>query len=460
MRAKEFTTEAEGTFYHGTRSDFDFDQLGSGKGLITFDRILGPHFSRTPEIASRFALYDPQSTERQTKMLSGARVFPVHIPGDVYQLPQPRGMTDMAAVASDAFTKIILPNKELLEQYLDIIAVFEYKRQQELSQMVGNIQFDPSPNEAVQRIREYYQHNLKYKKYWVVAAPMFKIGFTDESFLKHIAEEYKQLLLGQGYGVIEYRNTNPKETRGIADKNSYIALTKPKSIFNKQGELDEGWRDWVMGAGMGAIALGGGLAGYDAAHQQQQQPAPIVQPTPEPVQPYTKELNPLERVLIKVAQESGIKGTELNQLVAQCAHETMNFSTLEEMGTDKYITRKYDKRFNPQKAKILGNIKPGDGLTYKGRGYIQLTGRYNYKKAGEALGLPLEQQPELVERPDIAAKVAVWFWQQRVKPKVQDFTSVKQSTKPINPKMAGLKQRQAQYDKYAAVSNMPVRKKS
>ena len=49
----------------------------------------------------------------------------------------------------------------------------------------------------------------------------------------------------------------------------------------------------------------------------------------------------------------------------------------------------------------------GDGFKFRGRGLIQLTGKDNYKRAGQALGLDLVNKPELVERPDVAAKVAV-----------------------------------------------------
>jgi putative chitinase len=68
------------------------------------------------------------------------------------------------------------------------------------------------------------------------------------------------------------------------------------------------------------------------------------------------------------------------------------------------------------------------------------------------LSLPLEQQPELVERPDIAAKVAVWFWQQRVQPRVSNFDDVTQSTRPINPALKGLPDRQKYYDQYQQVT--------
>ena len=77
-----------------------------------------------------------------------------------------------------------------------------------------------------------------------------------------------------------------------------------------------------------------------------------------------------------------------------------------------------------------------------------MTGRFNYKKAGEALGIPLEQQPELAEKPEVAAWIAVWFWRNRVKPNVDDFTNVPQSTRPINPALKGLQNRQQHYNTY------------
>jgi len=64
----------------------------------------------------------------------------------------------------------------------------------------------------------------------------------------------------------------------------------------------------------------------------------------------------------------------------------------------------------------LGNIEPGDGWKYHGRGYVQLTGHDNYARVGKELGLDLVNHPELAEDREIAAKIAVHYWESRVVP--------------------------------------------
>ncbi|MEM7578355.1 MAG: LysM peptidoglycan-binding domain-containing protein [Cyanobacteria bacterium P01_A01_bin.80] len=54
-----------------------------------------------------------------------------------------------------------------------------------------------------------------------------------------------------------------------------------------------------------------------------------------------------------------------------------------------------------------GNTQPGDGVRFKGRGYVQITGRRNYTDWSQRLGIDLVSNPELAEQPDIAAKILV-----------------------------------------------------
>ena len=230
------------------------------------------------------------------------------------------------------------------------------------------------------------------------------------------------------------------------------------SEFIKTEDLDEGWKDWVAGAAIGAAALGS-AGNADAAKQPVAKPSlqqvvkkqidPLKQVSPKDVSKSVTG-NPHEVYLKKAAEKAGIRGQELVAFLSQCAHETLDFKHMKEIG-GKLDFKKYDPRFAPRKAKILGNTKPGDGAKYKGRGYIQITGKYNYEQAGKALGLDLVNHPELVEKPEVAAKVAVWYWKTRVKPNVRNFADTTQVTKYINPALRGLQDRHSNFLDYKRI---------
>lgn len=61
----------------------------------------------------------------------------------------------------------------------------------------------------------------------------------------------------------------------------------------------------------------------------------------------------------------------------------------------------------------LGNLGAPDGARYKGRGFIQLTGRHNYGLYGSRLGVPLLDEPELANHPDLAAQLLATFLKDR-----------------------------------------------
>lgn len=164
-----------------------------------------------------------------------------------------------------------------------------------------------------------------------------------------------------------------------------------------------------------------------------------------------------ERYLKQQAMAAGITGDELAAFLAQTAHETMGFKSLYEFGSKDYFKKKYDIKFDPAKAELLGNVAPGDGVKYRGRGYIHLTGRFNYRRAGRALNLPLEKKPHLAAEPETAAKIAIWFWKNRVRPVTSDWNDVSSHTKPINSGLKGLSDREANYLNYKA-QLQPVKK--
>jgi putative chitinase len=136
-------------------------------------------------------------------------------------------------------------------------------------------------------------------------------------------------------------------------------------------------------------------------------------------------------------KEFGID-TPLRQahFLAQISHETDGFRTMEEYSSG----RQYNGR------KKLGN-RPGtnDGVTYKGRGAIQLTGRYNYDEAGKDLGVDLINNPRRAEDPDLAFRVAGWFWSKNNINDKADNNDLEGVTRKINGGTNGIKDRGAYF---------------
>ena len=89
--------------------------------------------------------------------------------------------------------------------------------------------------------------------------------------------------------------------------------------------------------------------------------------------------------------------------LAQIAHESGELRYVEEIASGIAYEHRKD----------LGNTQPCDGMKFKGRGLIQITGRNNYHECGKALGVDLITNPELLEINDLACRSAAWFWASR-----------------------------------------------
>lgn len=119
--------------------------------------------------------------------------------------------------------------------------------------------------------------------------------------------------------------------------------------------------------------------------------------------------------------------------LAQVAHESDHFQTTREYASGKA----YEGR------KDLGNTQKGDGERFRGRGLIQLTGRFNYQKASDALKEPYVDDPPLVEKFPAAAIVSGWWWQTNGCNELADKDDVKVVTKRVNGGLNGINSRTA-----------------
>ena len=104
--------------------------------------------------------------------------------------------------------------------------------------------------------------------------------------------------------------------------------------------------------------------------------------------------------------EYGIDTPERKAMfLAQIGHESGSLRYAEEIWGPTAAQQTYEGRVN------LGNTVQGDGYRFRGRGLVQTTGRFNYLKTGEALGLDLISYPSLLQEPAAAARSAAWYWQ-------------------------------------------------
>ncbi len=136
--------------------------------------------------------------------------------------------------------------------------------------------------------------------------------------------------------------------------------------------------------------------------------------------------------------------------LAQIAHESGQLTFMAEIWGPTAQQRRYEPPSDL--ATRLGNSEPGDGLRFKGRGFLQITGRSNYAACSVALfgaaGVLLGR-PELLEGADAAARSAGWFWSRRGLNELADAgrSGFKEITKRMNGGYNGLLERELFYDR-------------
>lgn len=119
--------------------------------------------------------------------------------------------------------------------------------------------------------------------------------------------------------------------------------------------------------------------------------------------------------------------------LAQVAHESMQLLYTAEIASGI----RYEGRAD------LGNTQPGDGMRFKGRGLIQITGRANYTALMMDLDIDCIEHPELLELPANAARSAGWFWKTHHLNELADMNDQRAVTHRVNGGYNGLAERLA-----------------
>jgi putative chitinase len=183
--------------------------------------------------------------------------------------------------------------------------------------------------------------------------------------------------------------------------------------------------------------------------------------------------------LVEILPKYGITTPRrIAHFISQCAHESNNFRSLEEnlnyskeslervfpryFGPGKRDAAQYAR--NPEKianyvymdefrsaAGKMGNVQPGDGWRFRGRGLKQLTGRNNYTAFGKSVGMSAEEAAVYVATKKGAIESACWFWDTNKLNTIADTDNVVLMTKRINGGDIGLADRQQRYTRAIAL---------
>ena len=102
--------------------------------------------------------------------------------------------------------------------------------------------------------------------------------------------------------------------------------------------------------------------------------------------------------LLLESQLAGLSAAQTAYVFASAQHETDQGRSMVEYASGSA----YEGN-----VKSLGNTEPGDGPLFKGRGFVQLTGRKNYKRYSDLLGVDLVSNPDLAAGPTLSAQITV-----------------------------------------------------
>jgi putative chitinase len=235
---------------------------------------------------------------------------------------------------------------------------------------------------------------------------------------------------GGSLSELELGSDPGKINQYIGDKSSYgkksSRNTLRGALANILGVFESiTKKSFSTGGGGGGTGGGGGASGGDSD-----------------VSGISLSASGFKDLMIETMNKGGITNkNERIMFMAQVGHESGDGKYLEEIASGADYEGRSD----------LGNTQPGDGKKFKGRGYIQITGRANYKFYGPKVGVPdATENPKKLAEPNIAAKVALAYWMERVNRSAaqKGMDGMNTVTKNINGGLNGLDDRIAKFKKY------------
>lgn len=187
-----------------------------------------------------------------------------------------------------------------------------------------------------------------------------------------------------------------------------------------------------------------------------------------------KNVDAWYEAMVKIFPKYGIDTpNRIAGFCAQCGHESLNFTVLEENLNYKAVTleKLFSKYFSkagrnaaeyekkPEKiANVIyasrmgnGDTASGEGYKFRGRGIIQLTGKDNYTNFGKSIGKTPDEVVEYVKTLDGALESACWYWNSRNLNAACDANDIVKMTKLVNGGTIGLDDRKKHYEHNLAV---------
>lgn len=230
---------------------------------------------------------------------------------------------------------------------------------------------------------------------------------------------------------------------GRDTKETIIKTTE--RVVEKAGDVKEGVSSWIADkTDRVASAMGGGSKARKEALQVEMANAGITDPREQAM--FMAQMDH-ESGGFKASEES-FKYRSAEQVMATSASARKRgkpaIEAAMKQGPEALAELMYGGR--------MGNTEKGDAHKFRGRGAIQLTGKDNYAAASKDLGIDLVSNPDMAADPEVAARVATWYWKKNNIGEAARKGDVTAVTKRINGGTNGLADRSSKYRGYLAAS--------